>query len=247
MEKLSNEELCAEIQKGKDALMGTLVLQNEGLVRNVAQRYITAARRNGGLDIDDLMQAARLGLIIAARQYNPELGMFSSYCTLHMRRECRRALCADKNGCAENVGGILRLDAPIGEDYDESIIDNLSPEQAGREQPSPEQELERKDFSRIVREAVDSIREPGRSAIKEQYFAGGQAAAKRAKEQAFTALRKHGAIRRLWDEYSDPYSYIRRGVTTFASTGISSVEMAVIRREYIEILSAAKRAAQESP
>jgi RNA polymerase sigma factor (sigma-70 family) len=48
-----------------------LVRTNEGLVYSVARRY---AKAHGLLDVDDLVQHGRLGLLVAIRRFDPERG-----------------------------------------------------------------------------------------------------------------------------------------------------------------------------
>lgn len=63
-----------------------LVEQNQGLAWNVALRW-----RRSGLDVEDLAQAGMVGLLKAARGYDPERGQFSTYATWLIRATVRRA------------------------------------------------------------------------------------------------------------------------------------------------------------
>jgi RNA polymerase sigma factor (sigma-70 family) len=62
--------------------LGVMVKKHEGLVKAIAERY--RRRSNGRADFDDLYQAGMLGLIHAARRFEPARGLkfstYASYC-----------------------------------------------------------------------------------------------------------------------------------------------------------------------
>ncbi|MGW6480770.1 sigma-70 family RNA polymerase sigma factor [Streptomyces sp. NPDC055059] len=65
-----------------------LVLHNQRLVRSMVPRYL-----NQGLDYDDLFQHGVLGLMRAARKFNPAKGFkFSTYATWWIRQSITRAI-----------------------------------------------------------------------------------------------------------------------------------------------------------
>ena len=65
-----------------------LVLDNLGLARMVAHRYM-----NTGIEFDDLEQTARIGLVKAARKYDPERGVkFSAFAVPVMNNEINLVL-----------------------------------------------------------------------------------------------------------------------------------------------------------
>lgn len=67
---MTNEELVAEIQQGKNVMdnMQQLYLQNKPLIHQTVKPYVSYA------DIDDLMQEAYFGLHRAVELYKPETG-----------------------------------------------------------------------------------------------------------------------------------------------------------------------------
>ena len=81
--------------RDKDALE-RVIKRNEGLTGMMAK---WAACRNRGIERDDLKQAARLGLIIAARKFNPNAGVrFVTYASPWIRTMVQRAVKATKQG-----------------------------------------------------------------------------------------------------------------------------------------------------
>jgi RNA polymerase sigma factor (sigma-70 family) len=83
-------ELVAQYQKALKAhdlktgreLAEQLVEANEGLVVKFAMRY---ARANNEEDKEDAMQAGRMGLLRAARDYDPKIASFSTHAHSHIR------------------------------------------------------------------------------------------------------------------------------------------------------------------
>jgi RNA polymerase sigma factor (sigma-70 family) len=91
--KITNEEniaLCAGYQaalkagdrREGDRLLTIIAERNEGLVVNFALRY---ARAQNEEDKEDALQAGRMGVLRAARDFNPELGSFSTHAHNHIR------------------------------------------------------------------------------------------------------------------------------------------------------------------
>lgn len=64
-----------------------IVAGNEGLVCKMAMRF---ARPQTDEDKDDAFQAARMGVLRAARDFNPELGAFSTHAANHIRDYVQR-------------------------------------------------------------------------------------------------------------------------------------------------------------
>lgn len=93
--------LGRRVQAGDRAAHAEFVERNLRLAVSVAKRH-----RNRGLDFEELVQAAALGVMHAVDKYDPELGWkFSSYCTWWCRHEIGRAL--------QNTSRTVRLSAPV--------------------------------------------------------------------------------------------------------------------------------------
>lgn len=76
------------------------IAAHEGLVRREAKRYRHAVGR-GGVELEDLLQAGRMGLLRAGESWDPERGAWSTYATFWVRATMRRWI-AD-NGHAVRV------------------------------------------------------------------------------------------------------------------------------------------------
>ncbi len=81
-------ELGRAIASGDDAALSKLVVSNLRLVVSIAKRF-----RNQGLDMEDMIQEGNLGLIHAARKFDPSMGnRFSTYATWWIRQAVMRAI-----------------------------------------------------------------------------------------------------------------------------------------------------------
>ena len=96
MDKVTNEELVAEIQGGASGKMKDLYLKNHGLIYWVAKRY------TGRYEIDDLMQTGYLALDRAVKTYDPAQGVkFSTYLIPWLQSYINRQV--------ENTGSVIRI------------------------------------------------------------------------------------------------------------------------------------------
>ena len=91
-----NAELLRRISEGDESAVNELICSNMGLVRSIANRFrdrIDGSRDNHGCDFDDLMQIGTLGMIKAARSYDPSFGTaFSTYAVPLIIGEIKRFL-----------------------------------------------------------------------------------------------------------------------------------------------------------
>lgn len=72
---------AGDTRAGRD-LAGAIVDGNEGLVRKFAMKYSRAQTED---DREDAMQAGRMGVLRAARDFDPKLGSFSTHAHNHIR------------------------------------------------------------------------------------------------------------------------------------------------------------------
>lgn len=85
-----NRELVRRIQQGDRAAAEALLAENVGLVLKFAKRALPGA---GSLELEDLLQEGRLGLLEAARKYDPGQGAaFSTYAAWWIRQGIQRGI-----------------------------------------------------------------------------------------------------------------------------------------------------------
>lgn len=81
-------ELGRAIAGGDREALSRLVVSNLRLVVSIAKRF-----RNQGMDMEDMIQEGNLGLIHAARKFDPSMGnRFSTYATWWIRQAIMRAI-----------------------------------------------------------------------------------------------------------------------------------------------------------
>ncbi len=81
-------ELGRAIRQGDNAALSKLVVSNLRLVVSIAKRF-----RNQGMDMEDMIQEGNLGLIHAAKKFDPSMGnRFSTYATWWIRESVNRAI-----------------------------------------------------------------------------------------------------------------------------------------------------------
>jgi RNA polymerase primary sigma factor len=90
-------ELGRAIHAGSDEALSKLVVSNLRLVVSIAKRF-----RNQGLDMEDMIQEGNLGLIHAAKKFDPTMGnRFSTYATWWIRQAVMRGIA--------NKGRVIRI------------------------------------------------------------------------------------------------------------------------------------------
>ena len=251
---MTNEQLVSRIQNGEAGLMDMLLEQNRGYIWRVAVRYTALAERNRGLDVEDLLQAARLGMIEAIPEWDSERGMFLTIATLYMKRNIREALgIRTEKERIENVAPPASLSAPVGEDDgDLTLGDCLADHNAVDPQQAAENALMGEYTTRTVHEAVEGLPENQRDVITTYFFEGlplravacklgvDAAHAEQTKRKALGALGRNRKITRLWEEY-DAAAFTMRSYASWTYTHTSATEAAAIRREELGLMGMGMR------
>ena len=226
------------MQDGELYLMGELWENNQGLVRYIAKRYREDCGRL--FDDDDLIQAGYLGLHAAAMLYSAERGAsFTTYAVFHIRRAMREV--AGLRGKRDALVDARPLDAPMGDDGDDTLLDLIAT-------PCEDFPVELEELCQIIRAAVGRIRDrKAREVIQAVYWDGVSLVDYARSEE----ISPHGAGERLQRGYAilrkDPKiiglalaegydtGYFRyKGLGAYRGTGTSAVEDIVIRQEQVE-------------
>jgi RNA polymerase primary sigma factor len=136
MTKEEEQALARRIQKGDDAALQKLVSANLKYVVKMANKFIGM-----GVSVDDLIQEGNIGLIEAAKRYQPTADTkFLTYAKFWIRKSLNLALCQHgrtvrlpvnqeydiykqkMKGESPNLANV-RIDSKVGEDKDTTIGD----------------------------------------------------------------------------------------------------------------------------
>lgn len=136
MTKEEEQALARRIQKGDEAALRKLVSANLKYVVKMANKFIGM-----GVSVDDLIQEGNLGLIEAAKRYQPSADTkFLTYAKFWIRKSLNLALCQHgrtvrlpvnqeydiykqkMKGESPNLANV-RIDAKVGEDKETTIGD----------------------------------------------------------------------------------------------------------------------------
>ncbi len=149
---MTNEEIVGRIQQGETGLMDRLLEQNRGFIYKVAKRYLPAAIRNRGMDLEDLAQAACIGMIEAVPSWDTERGAFLTVAMYYMTCSIRQELgVLTTKQRFENEEPPLLLSTPAGENEGSDSLLDLVHDTTAKD---PQQAAEQADMQRIVRGAM---------------------------------------------------------------------------------------------
>lgn len=130
-------------------LRADLVVRHLPVARSLAARY--AGR---GIEIDDLRQAARMGLVKAARRYDPSQGEFLSYAVTVANGEMRH--------CFRELARGVRTER-LDDDTERPLSERLG---------APDPGFERAEARVIVEEALDQLDEADRTIVRLRFADG---------------------------------------------------------------------------
>ncbi len=239
---MTNEEIVGRIQQGETGLMDRLLEQNRGFIYKVAKRYLPAAIRNRGMDLEDLAQAACVGMIEAVPAWDSERGSFLTVAVYYMTCSIRQELgFLTTKQRFENQEPPLLLSTPAGEDGDsDSLLDLVQDATA----VDPQLAAEQADMQRIVRDAVADLPDQQRDIVRAYYIDGRSMAglsalmgyspekSEQIKRIGIKILRRNKRLRLLWMEY-EAAAFTTRTFSAWKNTHTSAVEAGAMRRELL--------------
>lgn len=228
---LTNEELALALQHGDTTALEALWEQTKRLAFCTVRQY----RPSVTVDLDDLLQAAFLGVRAAAFAFDPDRGAFAALLPFYVRRACRQTLGLDRPALATTS-----LDAPLNDETDDTLEDLLADDSL----PPMTEDIEREELCRDVRAAVERLEGRQAAAVRGHWLEGltlGQIAhdlgitpegARQLELRAFERLRRDRVLRTI---YKPPERHAPQepgtGLNAFMNTGSSAVERAVLQRE----------------
>jgi RNA polymerase sigma factor (sigma-70 family) len=137
-----------------------LLRQHAGLIHTLAAKYLPVA---GGLEAGDLAQEARLGVLKAARMFDPTRGVtFSTVAWNEARYAILKAIRWQQRHCPEAVS----LDQPLA--CDGATLADTIPD----DRPGPEQQALQAVAAQLLRQALPTLPPHSRRAVELRYGLG---------------------------------------------------------------------------
>lgn len=201
-----------------------------------ARKYSWALEGRGDVDLEDLAQAARLGILRAKETCREEVDDWASHSGFVIRREIYRALGIGKDGMPPRI---LSLDEPLSPDGEETGLDML----ADGSLPEMDAALTLEDVCRGVREAVGRLKNPRQRQGVEWVELDGETLEQAARRMGVTRermrqliraahrkLRQDRRLRALAEVELRTRYHAHMGVKAFMSGRCSAVERTVLWR-----------------
>ena len=216
-----------------------LIEAYSGFIGKIAAQYEPMTRNNGMIDIEDLKQEGRLGLLTARDSFMPaEDGIaFATWASWYIKNRIRRALGYRSDGTLKEQPALI-LDAPLPDSEGSegfSLIDTIPSD----DEP-PEGVVLLSETQEEVRKAVDRIPNKGQRDVIKSIFLDGKGYKETAeemnlpvssvrgrKENGLIALRQDNKLKvflRLPNLRYASYGY-------FKDTGTTIQELAILREE----------------
>lgn len=224
---MSNEALALQYKAGNEAALMPLWDQVHGLAYTIASSYQELLQKTAAVDLDDLLQAAFLGVEAAARSYDPDRARFSTYATLHIKRQCRAALGLSGSRRPE----LVSLDAPLDEDA--TLHDLLSDPEAAPVDAA----LLADDLARKVQSAVSSLPQAQAEAVSRHWLAGesyqqimeAMGVTRSALQRLIRIGLQQLSRRRSLRDLAEAYCYRHVSLAAFKTSNTSATERAALR------------------
>jgi RNA polymerase sigma factor (sigma-70 family) len=155
----AGKSVLTESEPTSQAAKDKLVSENIGLATHIANTY----RNIRGVDLDDIIQEARKGLVKAVRDYDPSKGKFSAYAGTVIRNDLNK-LYGKQDRIAKREDH--SLDEPVGEEGTQTKQDLIEGSLA-----SPEPSIDSTETSDIIMAEVAKLPERPQAVVR-SYMAG---------------------------------------------------------------------------
>lgn len=255
---MTNEELAAAIKAGNNALYADLWGQVKKIILNRARRFCAACDglcASHGVTVEDLEQCGYLALLDAVKAWSPDSGYrFTTFLTLHMKRQFRAALDGGKRRRSKDLLNCCgSLDEPTGEDSESGTVGDFVP--SDPEDPDgwfsteePDSRIFQGQLKQELHRCLDTMNQDRAEILRKRYLDGktlrevagdvGKSCQRiqSMERSGLSELRREPYWRRLrpFAEYLDTLAWRSTSLSSFRNTGDSSVELAVEKLEELE-------------
>lgn len=243
---MSNEELVTVIQAGERDRLLELWERVRRFVWQMAARRIRALDGRCGITTEDLVQTGFLAMMSAAATFDPTAGAFTTWLSLHLKREFAAACgCRTRKQAYDPLQWAGSLDAPLDDSPDGgTLLDTLADSSGLGSMKATEERIYRRQLREAVRLALEKLPAEQRAVLECRYYDGqtiaetaerggiSTADARRLERRGTNAMRSDRQLR-AFIEWNTPY-YAHVGLRQFNTTRTSSVERAALYREALE-------------
>lgn len=242
---MSNEELVAAIQSGKDEHMGELWEQTERFIAWKARRVMTTLEGNSTVEVDDLIQSGYFALVAAVRTYKPGDMVFVKWLSFYLQTAFAEVAGYRTEKLRNDpCRWAASLDMPIGEDGDTTISEIIPDAEAAAIMEAVEESLWREQLRNVETELISGLYKDQREVLYRHYFEG------QTYEECAAAMRiSIGKVRTLiakgMKELRRPHNkaqllpfyefdyFIGTGLQAFRNSGMSIQERYLIKKENV--------------
>lgn len=215
-----------------------VVKQYEPYLQKIANKYINILQITGAVDMDDLLQAGRIAIIEAIKQYNPDRGSFINLLFYSVRAAMRRELGFDVN-TGTLPAALVYLDEPLSDGSEATLGDSLPDPGAVPLDDSIIQNESRRETSEQIRAALGRMKHKKQRAAISLVWIEEKSKKSAADElgvnlKYFYELERSGRSSLRKDErlrlYAQDVPYIHIGMKRFNTTWTSATEYAALWR-----------------
>lgn len=167
---MSNEELVAEIQKGRECLLNELWVNIEKFVRLKAYRFYNKFS-DPWFNVDDLYNTAYIYFVSAVRSYVPEagkkfIGYFANYYLPTAFSECAGFRTAKK--FHDPLNNSISLDTPLSNEEDITLLDTIVDSE--NVISDVDERLTNKELKCLLDEMLHNLPEQQESILRSYYY-----------------------------------------------------------------------------
>ena len=173
---MTNEELCREIQEGRQEYIPVLWGQVSDFVAWRAHKYLTEYPEHLQQLKDDMINQSYFHFLKAVEAYDPEQGAFTSYLSWHIRNAFTEVLQGGRSERLKQdpVNTAISIDTPISDTEDLTLAELLTDESA----EAPHRAIEDRAFwdsvGAFLIDCLDRVRDrQGAEIIRYMYIHGG--------------------------------------------------------------------------
>lgn len=249
----TNEELAIRIKNGEKDLMSELWENTYKLLYLMSNRFYnsnTELCRSYGVEIEDIQQSCYFALCDAVEAYKTDSEYkFTAYINYSFKNAVNACLNGgQRRSVTDPLSCSTSLDVPLTEDADATKLDLIADEDAYKSFENVEDRIFTQKLNKALKQAMSDVCSTAEIDVLNRLYWNGETIATISKDcnvpygdiqrlhsHALVKLRSSRSKQRLdpFREFIQSYAYHGVGLSSFRSSGISSVERVVEQWEEI--------------